>query len=54
MKSLQEVLGQGAYVLFADRSEWELANWLAKNMNQQAMDKFLKLPIVSNISPCSG
>ncbi|KAN0091453.1 hypothetical protein V8E55_005019 [Tylopilus felleus] len=45
MKSLQEVSGQGAYVLFTDRSEWELANWLVKNVNQQAMDKFLKLPI---------
>ena len=34
MKDLQETSGQGAYAPFADHSEWELADWLVKNMNQ--------------------
>ena len=50
MKDLQEASGQGTYAPFADRSEWELADWLVKNANQRATDEFLKLPIVSHIN----
>lgn len=53
MKDLQEASGRGAYAPFADRSEWELADWLVKNTNQGATDKFLKLAIVSDINQCS-
>jgi hypothetical protein len=53
MKDLQEASGQGAYAPFADQSEWELADWLVKNVNQRATDEFLKLLIVSHINPCS-
>ncbi|KAF8431623.1 hypothetical protein L210DRAFT_837540, partial [Boletus edulis BED1] len=50
MKDLQDASGQCAYAPFADRSEWELADWLVKNVNQGATDKFLKLGIVSHIN----
>ncbi|KAF8548376.1 hypothetical protein OG21DRAFT_1387473, partial [Imleria badia] len=33
------------YSPFADKGEWELAEWLINNTNQQAMDEFLKLSI---------
>ena len=48
MKGVQEAVGQGKYSPFADREEWELADWLVKNVNQRATDEFLKLSIVSN------
>jgi hypothetical protein len=35
---------------FADKDEWELARWLAKNVNQRATDNFLKMSAVSFIS----
>jgi hypothetical protein len=53
MKDLQDASAQGAYALFADRREWELADWLMKNANQRATDEFLKLPIVSHINQYS-
>ncbi|KAF8124416.1 hypothetical protein EV363DRAFT_1178044, partial [Boletus edulis] len=37
------------YAPFVDRSEWELAGWLVKNVNQRATDGLLKLPVVSSI-----
>ncbi len=33
--------------LFADENEWQLAEWLLKNVEQMQADAFLKLPIVS-------
>lgn len=51
MKDLQEASGQSSYAPFKDRSEWELAAWLVKNVNQRATDEYLKLPIVSHIQP---
>lgn len=35
---------------FEDQEEWELAEWLMKNVGQTQADHFLKLPIVSQ--PC--
>ena len=35
---------------FEDLEEWDLAQWLLLNAGQNATDKFLKLPIVSNTS----
>jgi hypothetical protein len=34
---------------FADKDEWELARWLAKNVNQRATEEFLKMSGVSFI-----
>lgn len=47
MKHHHDASGGGAYALFVDREEWELAQWLIKNANQCATEEFLKLPIVS-------
>jgi hypothetical protein len=35
---------------FEDEEEWELAEWLIKNVGQKQTDTFLKLPIVSHLS----
>lgn len=36
---------------FADEEEWELARWLvSEGVSQSAIDRFLKLPIVSSAS----
>ena len=32
---------------FDNQKEWDLAQWLIKNVGQKSMDKFLELPIVS-------
>jgi hypothetical protein len=40
--------GEAPWAPFADKDEWELARWLAKNVNQQATEEFLKLPGVSS------
>ncbi|KAF8549636.1 hypothetical protein OG21DRAFT_1525665 [Imleria badia] len=45
MKDVQEAAGQGVYSPFADREEWELADWLIRNVNQRATDELLKLSI---------
>ena len=41
--------GQDPWVPFEDQDEWELAEWLMMNVGQNAMDKYLKLPIVSGL-----
>ncbi|KIK11257.1 hypothetical protein PISMIDRAFT_123021, partial [Pisolithus microcarpus 441] len=46
MKEVQDSLGGSAYSPFEDWEEWELAQWLINNINQRAMDEFLKLPVV--------
>jgi hypothetical protein len=48
MRATREAAGIGNYAPFADKDEWELAEWLINNVNQRATDEFLKLPIVSN------
>lgn len=47
LKMVQDGAGKGPYTPFADRDEWELAQWLVKNANQRMTEEFLKLPIVS-------
>jgi hypothetical protein len=47
MTSVQDASGRGTYAPFADREEWELAQWLIHNVNQRATQEFLKLSIVS-------
>ena len=47
MQASQEASRGGTYAPFVDEREWELAEWLIRNVNQCATDEFLKLPIVS-------
>jgi hypothetical protein len=35
---------------FEDEAEWQLAEWLIKNVSQTQTDAFLKLPIVSHFA----
>jgi hypothetical protein len=44
----QRAKGEDPWAPFADEEEWGLAQWLMLNVGQNATDKFLKLPIVSN------
>ena len=47
MRAHQDSTGGSAYSPFADHDKWELTEWLIHNANQQAIEEFLKLPIVS-------
>lgn len=40
--------GQDPWAPFDSRDEWELAQWLLRNVGQNATDEFLKLPVVSS------
>jgi hypothetical protein len=44
----QRAKGEDPWAPFKDEEEWGLAQWLMLNVGQNATDKFLKLPIVSN------
>ncbi|KAF8131961.1 hypothetical protein EV363DRAFT_1398349 [Boletus edulis] len=48
MTSVQDASGRGTYAPFADREEWELAQWLIHNVNQRATQEFLKLSIMKD------
>lgn len=48
VKRDQESKQRGPWAPFEDKEEWELAEWLLLNVGQNATDKFLGLPIVSN------
>lgn len=43
----QAAKGESAFFPFADRDDWDLARWLALNVNQRATQEFLKMPGVS-------
>jgi hypothetical protein len=43
----QEAAGDGKWGPFEDEDEWQLAEWLIKNVGQKQTDTYLKLPIVS-------
>lgn len=47
MADHQESSGAGVYHPFKDFEEWELAEWLVKNVNQRVTEDLLKLSIVS-------
>jgi len=47
LKGQQNIEGESRWAPFKDRDEWELAEWLMKNVGQNKTDEFLKLPIVS-------
>ena len=40
--------GGSLWMPFEDQEEWELAEWIGKNVGQNATNEFLKLPIVSS------
>jgi hypothetical protein len=52
LKEEQVALGESEWAPFASQEEWDLAQWLMKNVGQNSLDEFLKLPIVS--SQCAG
>ncbi|KAJ7100312.1 Zn-finger domain-containing protein [Mycena crocata] len=45
MHADQTAEGSGRHAPFSDGEEWDLANWLSKNVSQTATDAYLKLPI---------
>lgn len=47
MQQVQDASGGSTHAPFANQGEWELAQWLIKNVNQHATDEFLKLLVVS-------
>lgn len=49
-REAQQKAGHEPWAPFDDLEEWDLAQWLLLNAGQNATDKFLKLPIVSNSS----
>src|ERR1700692_663721 len=50
----QRANDESQWAPIANKDEWELARWLAKNVNQQASEEFLKMSGVSfvNFSDC--
>jgi hypothetical protein len=47
LEGMQREEGRAPWDPFASRAEWELAEWLIKNVGQSSTDKYLQLPIVS-------
>ena len=45
----QKRVGGSCWAPFEDEDEWELAEWLIRNVGKKQTDAFLKLPIVSFI-----
>jgi hypothetical protein len=43
----QTIHNDNEWAPFHDEKEWNLAQWLIKNVGQKSIDEFLKLPIVS-------
>jgi hypothetical protein len=43
----QVSFGENEWAPFASAEEWDLSRWLLTNTSQNAIDQFLKLPIVS-------
>jgi hypothetical protein len=47
LQDKQEAMGESEWAPFESRDEWELAQWLMKNVGQRSIDEYLKLSIVS-------
>ncbi|KAJ6537137.1 hypothetical protein B0H19DRAFT_1213719 [Mycena capillaripes] len=45
MHAQQEIKGTTPFAPFRDKEEWDLAQWLSKNVSQTATDEYLALPI---------
>ncbi|KAG1811778.1 uncharacterized protein BJ212DRAFT_1483508 [Suillus subaureus] len=52
-RTYQEEEGEDPWLPFEDVEEWDLAQWLVKNLGQTWTNKFLKLPITQNRSKLS-
>ena len=39
--------GENGWAPFENQKEWDLAQWLMRNVGQKSIDEYLKLPIVS-------
>lgn len=50
-KDMQAAEGKSEWAPFDNQEEWDLAQWLMKNVGQKSIDEYLKLPIVSS---CHG
>jgi hypothetical protein len=46
-----KTVGGSRWAPFEDEEEWQLAEWLIRNVGQKQTDSFLKLPIVSFYFP---
>lgn len=46
LRESRERAGQSHWAPFDSQEEYDLAEWLVRNVNQRATDEFLKLPIV--------
>ncbi|KAH9952244.1 hypothetical protein BGW80DRAFT_1470989 [Lactifluus volemus] len=45
--------GENLYAPFQGKDDWDLGKWLVKTVGQKQTEVFLKLPVVSDQSPCS-
>ncbi|KAG6826722.1 hypothetical protein H0H92_014714 [Tricholoma furcatifolium] len=53
LHEFQTLHGQTEWTPFLNKEEWELAKWLNKSVGQNAVDEYLKLPIVQESSSLS-
>ena len=42
--------GENNWAPFENQKEWDLAQWLMKNVGQKSIDEYLKLPIISLVT----
>ncbi|KAF8219621.1 hypothetical protein L208DRAFT_1338875, partial [Tricholoma matsutake] len=49
----QAALGENMWAPFASQEEWDLSQWLMKNVGQNSIDEYLKLPITREHSGLS-
>jgi hypothetical protein len=47
----QNLHGQNEWAPFHNQKEWDLVQWLIKNVGQKSIDEYLKLPIASICTP---
>ena len=43
----ENLQGHNEWVLFQNQKEWDLVQWLIKNVGQKLIDEYLKLPLTS-------
>jgi hypothetical protein len=50
LQEQQRLRSESDWAPFNNQKEWDLAQWLIKNVGQKSIDEFLKLPIVSTVT----
>jgi hypothetical protein len=50
LQEQQRLRSESEWAPFNNQKEWDLAQWLIKNVGQKSIDEFLKLPIVSTVT----